>query len=102
MAGLRGVGSKGWGDNMEGGDVCRGIRGANEPGERARPQNVHCELRSFSSWRRAKAISWSNMKACKAWTFQWMFDDKPEMEQLSKKGGGRPMILLASASNYVK
>lgn len=31
-----------------------------------------------------------------------MSDDKLEMKQLSKKGGGKPMIQLINASNFMR
>lgn len=58
--------------------------------------------RNLSSYKQARAAAWIMDRGCDAWTSWCISDDRPEMKQLNKNEGGKPMIRFSKASNFVR
>lgn len=97
--GFGGVGSRGW---VGGEGTWKECCGEGEGGRSGRPRKEWQWSWSFSSWSRASIDAWTMVRGCRAWTSRRIFGAKLERKQISKNGGGRPMIWLASVSNCDK
>lgn len=56
----------------------------------------------LSSCNLASVVAWGNDMGCMANTSRRMSGERPEMKQLRRNGGGKPIIRLANLSNSIK
>lgn len=56
----------------------------------------------LSTYNLASVVAWGNDMGCMANTSRRMSGERPEMKQLRRNGGGKPIIRLANFLNSIK